>query len=168
MIVTSRPLACDGATSAIYLDSENILALCSYPRRREIDQQGGDSTRTANCKSDNAPADNHPPYSTSDGLDTAPNANRISATSMTLRRPYLSARTPIKGLAINANRLVHDVMRLSSSVVNGRLDRSEPIVTRVEEMTPVLLIHKFINHHHCVTVNSIDILVSEKKAADTS
>lgn len=74
----------------------------------------------------------------------------------------------MKGLAINANRLVHDVMRLSSSVVNGRLDRSEPIVTRVEDMTPVLLIHILINNHRCVTVNCFDILVAEKKAADTS
>lgn len=74
----------------------------------------------------------------------------------------------MKGLAINANRLVHDVMRLSSIVVNGRLDRSEPIVTRVEDMTPVLLIHRIVNHHRFVAVNGFDVLVAKKKAADTS
>jgi hypothetical protein len=50
----------------------------------------------------------------------------------------LSARIPVKGLATSANKLVQDVMRLSSRVVNGRLDRSEPMVTRVEDITPVL------------------------------
>jgi hypothetical protein len=34
-----------------------------------VDEQGSDSTRTAHCESDNAPADNHPPHSTGEGLD---------------------------------------------------------------------------------------------------
>jgi hypothetical protein len=68
----------------------------------------------------------------------APSANKASAPSMTFRRPSLSANTPVSGLAINANRLVHDVTRLLSNVVKGRFDRSEPTVTKVDEMTPVL------------------------------
>lgn len=38
---------------------------------------------------------------------------------------------------MRAKRLVQEVMRLLSSVVSGR-DKSGPIDTRVEEMTPVL------------------------------
>lgn len=68
----------------------------------------------------------------------APRVNRTSATSITLRRPSLSANIPAKGLANKAKRLVQDVIRLLSRVVRTRSDRSEPIDTRVEEMTPVL------------------------------
>lgn len=68
----------------------------------------------------------------------APTAKRASATRITFLRPSLSARTPARGLAIRANRLVQDVIRLLSRVVRGRLERSEPIETSVEEITPVL------------------------------
>ena len=64
---------------------------------------------------------------------------------MTFRRPNLSANTPVNGLAINANRLVQDVMRLLSSVVNGRPERSDPMVTKVDEITPVLEVPRIIS-----------------------
>lgn len=57
---------------------------------------------------------------------------------MTFLRPYLSASTPETGLAIRANRLVHDVIILLSAVVRGRCDRSVPMLINVAEMTPVL------------------------------
>lgn len=44
----------------------------------------------------------------------------------------------MNGLATSANKLVQEVIRLSSRVVKGRFERSVPIVTSVEEMTPVL------------------------------
>jgi hypothetical protein len=53
----------------------------------------------------------------------------------------------VKGLAINANRLVHDVIRLLSSVVNGRFERSVPTVTKVEEMTPVLEVQTTVSRY---------------------
>lgn len=68
----------------------------------------------------------------------APSVKSTSATRMTFLRPNLSARIPASGLAIKANRLVQDVTRLLSNVVRGRLERSEPIDTKVAEMTPVL------------------------------
>lgn len=67
----------------------------------------------------------------------APMMKRTSATTITPFRPSLSARMPARGLAMRANRLVHEVMRLLSRFVNGR-ERSGPIDTRVEEITPVL------------------------------
>lgn len=67
----------------------------------------------------------------------APTMNKMSATSMTLFRPSLSAKIPAMGLAIRAERLVEEVIRLLSSVVSER-ERSGPIETRVDEMTPVL------------------------------
>lgn len=39
---------------------------------------------------------------------------------------------------MSANKLVQDVIRLLSTVVRLRFERSEPIDTSVEEMTPVL------------------------------
>lgn len=68
---------------------------------------------------------------------SAPMTNKTSATTTTLFRPRLSARIPATGLATSAKRLVQEVMRLLSRVVNGR-ERSAPMETRVEEMTPVL------------------------------
>lgn len=70
--------------------------------------------------------------------NNAPKTKRTSATRITLLRPSLSASAPATGLAIRANKLVEDVIRLLSKVVRGRLERSEPIDTRVDEMTPVL------------------------------
>lgn len=68
----------------------------------------------------------------------APNPKRLSATKITDLRPNRSASIPASGLAIKANKLVQDVTRLLSSTVKGRLDRSVPTETSVEEMTPVL------------------------------
>lgn len=39
---------------------------------------------------------------------------------------------------MRANKLVEDVIRLLSKVVSWRLERSVPIETSVEDMTPVL------------------------------
>jgi hypothetical protein len=58
---------------------------------------------------------------------------------MTLLRPSVSARMPVSGDATRAKKEVHDVTRLLSKVVRGREERSEPMDTRVEDMTPVLL-----------------------------
>ena len=44
---------------------------------------------------------------------------------------------PVTGLAIRPPRLVQEVMRPMSSVVRG-WPRSEPMETRVDDMTPVL------------------------------
>lgn len=68
----------------------------------------------------------------------APRVKSTSATRMTFLRPNLSARIPASGLAIRANRLVQDVTRLLSNVVRRWLERSDPIDTKVAEMTPVL------------------------------
>ena len=62
---------------------------------------------------------------------------RRSATRMRAFLPNLSANRPVIGLARRALRLVHDVMRLLSSVVKG-WPRSRLMDTRVEEITPVL------------------------------
>lgn len=57
---------------------------------------------------------------------------------MTDLRPRESARMPVSGEAISAKKDVADVMRDLSSVVSGLDERSEPMDTRVEEITPVL------------------------------
>lgn len=67
----------------------------------------------------------------------APVTKRTSAVARTLFRPSLSAEMPARGLATRAKRLVQEVIRLLSRVESGR-DKSGPIDTRVEEMTPVL------------------------------
>lgn len=69
---------------------------------------------------------------------SAPAVKRTSAIRIIFCRPSLSARIPARGLAIRAKRLVQDVISDLSSVVRGRLDRSLPMETRVEDMTPVL------------------------------
>lgn len=53
-------------------------------------------------------------------------------------RPRVSARTPVTGETSSAKKDVADVMSDLSRVVSGRVDRSEPMETRVEDMTPVL------------------------------
>lgn len=68
----------------------------------------------------------------------APKAKSTSAIKTTFLRPSLSANSPAAGLAMSANKLVDEVIRLLSSVDNG-LERSLLIDTRVEEITPVLL-----------------------------
>lgn len=50
----------------------------------------------------------------------------------------MSASIPEAGLATSAKREVMEVRRDLSRVVRVREDRSVPIETRVEEMTPVL------------------------------
>ena len=56
----------------------------------------------------------------------------------------------MNGLAINANKLVHDVMRLLSSVVNVRPERSDPMVTKVEEITPVLEVPTIVSEREAM------------------
>ncbi len=68
----------------------------------------------------------------------APRTNKTSATRITLFRPSLSASILATGLARRAQRLVQLVIKLLSSVPRGRWERSEPMQTRVEDMTPVL------------------------------
>lgn len=67
----------------------------------------------------------------------APTAKSTSATKMTDFLPRRSASTLASGLAIRAKRLVEDVIKLLSRVDIGR-DRSEPMDTRVADITPVL------------------------------
>ena len=74
----------------------------------------------------------------------APSTKSTSAAKMTGLRPRASARSPVSGEARRAKKEVHDVMRLLSSVVRGREERSEPIETRVEDMTPVLFTWVFV------------------------
>jgi hypothetical protein len=50
----------------------------------------------------------------------------------------VSARRPEAGLASSAKRAVAEVRRDLSRVVRGWEDRSVPMETRVEEITPVL------------------------------
>jgi len=64
--------------------------------------------------------------------------NSRSANRITGLRPQVSARRPEAGLASSANRAVAEVRRDLSRVVRGWEDRSVPMETRVEEMTPVL------------------------------
>jgi hypothetical protein len=63
--------------------------------------------------------------------------NRTAGTKITHLRPYLSAKSPVVGAERSAKREVMAVTRALSGVVRGRLERSEPMETRVEEMTPV-------------------------------
>ena len=64
--------------------------------------------------------------------------NNRSANRIMGLRPYVSARRPEAGLASKAKRAVAEVRRDLARVVSGWEDRSVPIETRVEEMTPVL------------------------------
>ena len=68
----------------------------------------------------------------------APSTNKASAATIAFFLPHLSAARPARGLAIRAKRLVQDVMRLLSTVLKGRWERSSPTETRVEDITPVL------------------------------
>ena len=67
--------------------------------------------------------------------------NSTSAITIIHFRPSLSARMLVTGLATRANKLVLEVMRLLSRVVRERWERSEPIETKVDEITPVLVMH---------------------------
>lgn len=64
--------------------------------------------------------------------------NKTSAVRITGFRPTVSASRPVKGDARSAKKDVALVMRLLSSVVRGREERSEWIDIRVEDITPVL------------------------------
>jgi hypothetical protein len=79
----------------------------------------------------------------------APMMKSRSAPRITFLRPSVSARTPVTGEARSAKNDVHDVMRLLSRVVRGREERSEPMETRVEDITPVLFytsaVHLYTN-----------------------
>jgi hypothetical protein len=65
---------------------------------------------------------------------------RTSARRIHVRLPSTSASQPAVGEARRAKKEVADVMRDMWRVVKGTLllERSVPIETRVEEMTPVL------------------------------
>jgi hypothetical protein len=69
---------------------------------------------------------------------SAPIMNSTSARKMMVRRPSVSARTPVSGEARSAKNEVEDVMRDLSRVVRGRFESEEFIEIRVEDMTPVL------------------------------
>jgi hypothetical protein len=77
----------------------------------------------------------------------------------------------VKGLAINANRLVHDVIRLLSRVVNGRFERSVPTVTKVEEMTPVLEVQTTVSRYpvdrDTVSAGVGSILISKEEPTNS-
>ena len=64
--------------------------------------------------------------------------NKRSAVRITGLRPTASASRPVKGEARSAKKDVALVMRLLSSVVRVREERSELIDIRVEDITPVL------------------------------
>ena len=70
--------------------------------------------------------------------NSAPSMKSISATRITVLRPYVSARIPVKGDARSAKNEVQDVIKLLSRVVRGREERSVFIDMSVEEITPVL------------------------------
>lgn len=69
---------------------------------------------------------------------SAPTTKSTSAARITVLRPSASASTPVSGEASSAKNDVADVTSDLSSVVRGRPERSEPMETRVEDMTPVL------------------------------
>lgn len=85
---------------------------------------------------------------------------------MTVFRPDLSARIPANGLATSANKLVQDVIRLLSSVVSGRPDKSDPIDTRVADMTPVLYPRQFLSVASYMDKDGGSLLVTEQQATD--
>ena len=71
---------------------------------------------------------------------------------------------PVTGLAIRAPRLVQEVMRPMSSVVRG-WPRSEPMETRVDDMTPVLWRWLVLAENWG---ESVCRLVAEEEAGDAS
>lgn len=155
-IVTSLPLAFDGANSEMYLQAPPLAILLRDHSHGMAfilihDLQSTYNGVTALALPTARPTILRPRIIPQTWLveawTKAPRANKASAPSITFRRPSLSASTPVKGLAINANRLVHDVIRLLSSVVNGRFERSVPTVTKVEEMTPVLEVQTTVSRY---------------------
>lgn len=67
----------------------------------------------------------------------APTVKRMAGTSMTDFLPNRSANNPVEGAEIKASSEVMAVTRALSGVVRGRFDKSDPMDTRVLEMTPV-------------------------------
>lgn len=74
---------------------------------------------------------------------------------------------------MSANRLVQDVIRLLSTVVRVRFERSEPIDTSVEEITPVLydLAYQYICLFPFIDAanrgaSSLYILIAKQKSTD--
>ena len=80
-----------------------------------------------------------PPTLLVHACNRAPSINRMSATRITVLRPYASARIPVRGEARSAKNEVQDVIKLLSRVVRGREERSVFMDMRVEDITPVLL-----------------------------
>ena len=71
---------------------------------------------------------------------------------------------PVTGLAIRAPRLVQEVMRPISRVVRG-WPRSEPMETRVDDITPVLWRLSVLAE---TRGESVCILIAEEEAGDAS
>jgi hypothetical protein len=86
----------------------------------------------------------------------APATNRMSAIRMILRRPSVSARTPVRGDAKSAKKEVDDVINDLSRVVRGRLERDVLMDIKVEEITPVL-------QRNCQPKPSHDCVTSGKR-----
>jgi len=79
-----------------------------------------------------------PPTLLVHACNKAPSTKRMSATRITVLRPYASARIPVRGEARSAKNEVQDVIKLLSRVVRGREERSAFMEMRVEDITPVL------------------------------
>lgn len=138
-MVTSLPLISEGASSEMYLGQRGQRRRRVQGKEKGSVAYNGETRLAAPTAKPTALRPNIIPSTDPvSACHNAPRAKRPSAIRITFFRPNLSARTPANGLATNANKLVQDVMRLLSRVVRGRLDRSEPIDTRVEEITPVL------------------------------
>ena len=135
--VTSLPRNAEGDSSEIYLSSHQPMLLsASCAPKRSYSGTTRLAPPTANPTILRPPTIPH--TLSVHACHNAPMVNSTSATRMAVFLPTLSARTAVMGLAMRANKLVQDVTRLLSTVVKGRAERSEPIDTRVEEMTPVL------------------------------
>jgi len=117
-MVTSLPLHFAGASSEIYKGTTKL----ALPTARPMTERPRIMPHTLEER------DCH----------RAPTMKRASATRMTRLRPSPSAMSPEIGLARSAKREVADVMKDLSRVVRARSERSEPMETRVEDMTPVL------------------------------
>jgi hypothetical protein len=81
-----------------------------------------------------------PPTLLVHACNSAPSMKRMSATRITVLRPYVSARIPVRGEARSAKKEVQEVIKLLSRVVRGREERSVFMDMSVEDITPVLRI----------------------------
>lgn len=119
--MTMRPRNFDGASSEMYNGTTRLAA----PTARPTILLPSIMVQTLAAKD----------------CSNAPIVNRASAIIIIHLRPSLSARMPASGLARRAKKLVLEVIRLLSRVVRERWERSEPMETKVDEITPVLFVH---------------------------